>query len=402
MPITCPRCSQKINDNEKFCRVCYLKKNSKMYIHLEGRIQERERIKLLKKELVSFNKTLDNSISICKKNNFSSSIRKKIDQIVSQKIEYVNKISVLKNDLESKELTNLFYQKCQEFQSNRQNFQNRYAVWLQNKKKRIVKGIIITLILSLCAAGAGVFVLNYVGIIDVNATVAQYKAERELKQEKKLEAKKNKEITEKLKQEKKLEEKKLKEAADNNLKKVKEHVSSVTVYDYKLGDIGPAGGIIFYDKGNYSNGWRYLECAQKNAGNGNWCSNPQSMPEQKSGLGDGEFNSYYIYAELGKLTAAYKALSYSVNGYSDWYLGSAQEYKELVNYCKSRKMKKRLKKAGFDAINGGLLSNVVFWTSEYSGSGKVYIVYGVKGLTGQVLEGKYDAGAYMVRPIRKF
>ena len=126
------------------------------------------------------------------------------------------------------------------------------------------------------------------------------------------------------------------------------------------------------------------------------------MPEQKSGLGDGEFNSYYIYAELGKLTAAYKALSYSVNGYSDWYLGSAQEYKELVNYCKSRKMKKRLKKAGFDAINGGLLSNVVFWTSEYSGSGKVYIVYGVKGLTGQVLEGKYDAGAYMVRPIRKF
>ena len=176
MPITCPRCSQKINDNEKFCRVCYLKKNSKMYIHLEGRIQERERIKLLKKELVSFNKTLDNSISICKKNNFSSSIRKKIDQIVSQKIEYVNKISVLKNDLESKELTNLFYQKCQEFQSNRQNFQNRYAVWLQNKKKRIVKGVIITLILSLCAAGAGVFVLNYVGIIDVNATVAQYKA----------------------------------------------------------------------------------------------------------------------------------------------------------------------------------------------------------------------------------
>jgi len=30
---------------------------------------------------------------------------------------------------------------------------------------------------------------------------------------------------------------------------------------YSLRDIGPAGGYIFYDKGSYSNGWRYLEAA---------------------------------------------------------------------------------------------------------------------------------------------
>jgi hypothetical protein len=30
---------------------------------------------------------------------------------------------------------------------------------------------------------------------------------------------------------------------------------------YKVGDTGPAGGIIFYDKGNSSDGWQYLEAA---------------------------------------------------------------------------------------------------------------------------------------------
>jgi TolB-like protein len=29
----------------------------------------------------------------------------------------------------------------------------------------------------------------------------------------------------------------------------------------KIGDTGPAGGIVFYDKGDYSNGWRFIEAA---------------------------------------------------------------------------------------------------------------------------------------------
>jgi len=30
---------------------------------------------------------------------------------------------------------------------------------------------------------------------------------------------------------------------------------------YKVGDTGPAGGLIFYDKGDNSDGWQYLEAA---------------------------------------------------------------------------------------------------------------------------------------------
>ena len=29
--------------------------------------------------------------------------------------------------------------------------------------------------------------------------------------------------------------------------------------DYNIGDLGPAGGIVFYDKGNNKDGWRYIE-----------------------------------------------------------------------------------------------------------------------------------------------
>jgi hypothetical protein len=32
-------------------------------------------------------------------------------------------------------------------------------------------------------------------------------------------------------------------------------------HSYKIGDTGPAGGIIFYDKGDSSDGWQYLEAA---------------------------------------------------------------------------------------------------------------------------------------------
>jgi len=37
--------------------------------------------------------------------------------------------------------------------------------------------------------------------------------------------------------------------------------ASQPIPTYRIGDTGPAGGLIFYDKGNITGGWRYLEAA---------------------------------------------------------------------------------------------------------------------------------------------
>jgi len=46
--------------------------------------------------------------------------------------------------------------------------------------------------------------------------------------------------------------------------------SKKAVKIYKIGDRGPAGGFVFYDKGDYSDGWRYLEVAPNDLGEAEW------------------------------------------------------------------------------------------------------------------------------------
>ena len=48
--------------------------------------------------------------------------------------------------------------------------------------------------------------------------------------------------------------------------------------EFSVGDLGPAGGYVFYDKGQYSDGWRYLEAAP-------------------AGWGGGPLDPFYIFGE---------------------------------------------------------------------------------------------------------
>lgn len=97
---------------------------------------------------------------------------------------------------------------------------------------------------------------------------------------------------------------------------------------------GPAGGTIFYDKGFYSDGWRYLEAATENVGsyhrwwNGSYINIPVAYG---TAFGTGKANTDAIIAAQG--TGSYFASvcrNYSLNGYSDWFMPSKDEANYLL------------------------------------------------------------------------
>jgi hypothetical protein len=94
---------------------------------------------------------------------------------------------------------------------------------------------------------------------------------------------------------------------------------------------GPAGGKIFYDKGTYSDGWRYIEVPlsdQDAAGVFNiaWGGNGTLIGCNAAALGSGRENTMRIVAALGSGTYAAKICdSLIYGGYRDWYLPSQDD-----------------------------------------------------------------------------
>ncbi|MDR1220775.1 MAG: hypothetical protein LBK73_14345 [Treponema sp.] len=117
---------------------------------------------------------------------------------------------------------------------------------------------------------------------------------------------------------------------------------------------GPAGGYVFYDKGEYSDGWRYLECAPK----------------------DG-------YANFG--------------GYEDWYVPSVQELKWMSDNL--------YKKGMGDFDHDDDYPKDYYLSSEKDSDGRSYYVRlangGVNSNLSYFYDHSYDYAEY-TRTVRKF
>ncbi|MBU4491548.1 MAG: DUF1566 domain-containing protein [Euryarchaeota archaeon] len=108
---------------------------------------------------------------------------------------------------------------------------------------------------------------------------------------------------------------------------------------FTIGDKGPAGGLIFYDKGSYSDGWRYLEAAPASTEwiKKEWGRYGSLVGGTGKGIGTGQHNTNIIVAwanSQGKKGYAAQLCDALVYGdYSDWFLPSKNElnlmYKNL-------------------------------------------------------------------------
>jgi hypothetical protein len=98
--------------------------------------------------------------------------------------------------------------------------------------------------------------------------------------------------------------------------------------------IGPGGGHVFYDKGAYSDGWRYLEAAPEvvEIDEDPHRIIPKETVGTKREIGQGKQNTKLILAAEKSSTersAAKICDEYSLNGYDDWFIPSIDELKEL-------------------------------------------------------------------------
>jgi len=117
---------------------------------------------------------------------------------------------------------------------------------------------------------------------------------------------------------------------------------------YKIGDTGPAGGVIFYDKGNNAEGWRYLEAAPVEAefqaawSDNSFYVNDDNYKTRKE-IGYGKRNTQFIVEKFRQTTgnwntAAQKAHDFSLNGFEDWFLPSQGELDLIFGNLKRKNL----------------------------------------------------------------
>jgi hypothetical protein len=157
---------------------------------------------------------------------------------------------------------------------------------------------------------------------------------------------------------------------------------------YKVGDTGPAGGIVFYDKGVVTNGWRYLEAAPQDIGPTQW--GETEVRGTSTAVGTGKRNTELIIAanrNSGVDNAAQLCAVYDANGYKDWFLPSKDELALIYTNLKAR----------------GEFSSGWYWSSsDYSGNNAWAQMFSDGS---QTYLGNYSGrknNTYSVRAVRAF
>jgi len=180
---------------------------------------------------------------------------------------------------------------------------------------------------------------------------------------------------------------------------------TITVADsgtYPIGGTGPAGGLIFYDKGSYSNGWRYLEAAPVSTEwtLKRWGCYGATIGATATGIGSGQSNTNIIVAWLDNNTdidewgnvvpnkterAAYLCHNLVYGGYGDWFLPSKIELNQMYfNLC---------------FLHGvGSFASKKYWSSSETGFSGAWSL----NFLDNVFDNNMKTNTYRVRAARAF
>jgi len=131
-----------------------------------------------------------------------------------------------------------------------------------------------------------------------------------------------------------------------------------TVREYQLGDMSPSGGYIFYKNSNSStDGWKYMEAAPVNQVVAKaWAdNNDYDVVGTLKTIGSGSSNSFLIsqLSEGTSGTAIEYAWNYSLNGFTDWFLPSVDELKEMHTVLHKH-----------EPPIGNFTTNTAYWSSS--------------------------------------
>ncbi len=140
--------------------------------------------------------------------------------------------------------------------------------------------------------------------------------------------------------------------------------ATVNVIVYSVGNDGPAGGKVFHDEGDYTNGWRYLEAAPSDETTTYpWGANGAITGGTQTGIGSGMANTDNIVATLGTnggtAYAAKICAELDEGGKDDWFLPSKDEL---------NKMYEQRVAAGVDSSFYKSFSSSGYWSSSEDSS----------------------------------
>ena len=169
-------------------------------------------------------------------------------------------------------------------------------------------------------------------------------------------------------------------------------IVSMEFKGYSVGDTGPAGGYILYDKGSISDGWRYLEVAPTDVVVGQWndrfiWGNSTGSLTLSSAVGAGKANTAAILKDIGNPEAASACDGAVYNSYDDWFLPASDTLIAMYN--------NRNTIGGFVTGN-----NAEYWSSSTSTAKNAVVVY-FNDAGGKAIGG-FSSEYGRARPVRTF